>query len=65
MYVWPLFSDEYRRRVDLRYEIEQLIQILDEEAGSRPDCIAEHVDFSTVCLNKAVPTVALYSHRHR
>ena len=35
------------------------------EAGSHPDCITEHVDFSTVCLNRAVLTVALYSHRHR
>jgi len=47
-------------------EIEQLTQLLDGMgAAIHPDCITEHVDFSTVCLNRAVLTVALYSHRHR
>ena len=44
-------------------EIEQLVQLLDGmETGIRPDCITKHMDFSIVCLNRAV---ALYSHRHR
>ena len=44
-------------------EIEQLIQLLDGmETVIRPDCNTEHVDFSTVCLIRAVLTVALYNH---
>ena len=58
VYMWPLFINEHRARVDL-------VQLLDGmEADTHPECITEHVDFSNVCLCRAVLTVSLYSHRH-
>ena len=45
-------------------DIAEMVQLLDE-GDVRPECIAEHQDFSNVCLCRAVLTVSLYSHRHR
>ena len=48
-------------------EIEQLAWLLSSEGESslESQCITRHVDFTNVCLCRAVLTVALYSHRHR
>ena len=48
-------------------EIEQLAQLLGSgnESNLESQCITRHVDFTDVCLCRAVLTVALYSHHHR
>ena len=48
-------------------EIEQLARLLSSEGESslESQCITRHVDFTNVCLCRAVLTVALYSHPHR
>ena len=53
-------------------KIEQLIQLLDAvvdgvetETESRPECIICHAGFRDVYLSRVVLTVSLYSHRHQ
>ena len=42
-------------------EVEKMVALLDGDP--RPPCITQHPDFASVCLCRAVLTVAFHSHR--